>query len=141
MSYVWKGMRAAAIAAGLIVAGGAQAATEIELFFPVPVDGKLARDMATLIKEFNEKHPDIKATPVYTGSYDETLKSPVVIFVVLPATSVTHRCRCLKFVSSNEYTSSWTLSFSRSSALLASDAANQIAVPSGAQLRSLGAEP
>jgi len=51
----------------------AQAPTEIELFFPVPVDGQLARDMASLIKEFNETHPAIKATPVYTGSYDETL--------------------------------------------------------------------
>ena len=51
----------------------AQAPTEIELFFPVPVDGQLARDMATLVKGFNEKHPTIKATPVYTGSYDETL--------------------------------------------------------------------
>ena len=29
--------------------------------------------MTTLIKEFNEKHPGIKATPVYTGNYDETL--------------------------------------------------------------------
>ena len=29
--------------------------------------------MATMIKEFNETHPDIMATPVYTGSYDETL--------------------------------------------------------------------
>jgi sn-glycerol 3-phosphate transport system substrate-binding protein len=66
-------MRAVALAAGLFVAGAAQAATEIELFFPVPVDGKLARDMATMIKEFNEKHPDIKAVAVYTGSYDETL--------------------------------------------------------------------
>ena len=43
------------------------------MFFPVPVDGKLARDMATMIKEFNDKHPDIKAMPVYTGTYDETL--------------------------------------------------------------------
>lgn len=51
----------------------AQAPTEIELFFPVPVDGQLARDMATLVKSFNEKHPTIKATAVYTGSYDETL--------------------------------------------------------------------
>lgn len=47
--------------------------TEIDLFFPVPVDGKLARDMGTLIKEFNDGHPDIKATAVYTGSYDDTL--------------------------------------------------------------------
>lgn len=53
--------------------GEARAATEIELFFPVPVDGQLARNMATLVKEFNAAHPDIVATPVYTGSYDETL--------------------------------------------------------------------
>ena len=53
--------------------GPACAATEIDLFFPVPVDGQLAKDMATLIKNFNAAHPDIKATAVYTGSYDETL--------------------------------------------------------------------
>lgn len=64
----------AALAAGLSLAPAfAQAPTEIELFFPVPVDGQLARDMAVLIKEFNTAHPAIKATPVYTGSYDETL--------------------------------------------------------------------
>lgn len=64
----------AALAAALAFSPAfAQAPTEIELFFPVPVDGQLARDMATMIKEFNETHPSIKATPVYTGSYDETL--------------------------------------------------------------------
>ncbi|MCA1998438.1 MAG: ABC transporter substrate-binding protein [Hyphomicrobiales bacterium] len=64
----------AAFAASLL--GGAalaQAPTEIELFFPVPVDGQLARDMNAMIKEFNDKHPAIKATAVFTGSYDETL--------------------------------------------------------------------
>ena len=75
MASSWcKYLGAAALAAGLLAAGnGAKAATEIDLFFPVPVDGQLARDMATLIKNFNAAHPDIKATPVYTGSYDETL--------------------------------------------------------------------
>src|SRR5436309_10113680 len=79
MSYAWKScawrrIRAAALAVGLVApSGAANAATEIELFFPVPVDGKLARDMETLIKEFNDTHRDIKAVPVYTGSYDETL--------------------------------------------------------------------
>lgn len=70
----WKsaalGLCAAAMIAGT---GAARAATDIELFFPVPVDGQLARDMTTLIKEFNDSHPDIVAVPVYTGSYDETL--------------------------------------------------------------------
>ena len=74
MTYAWKGLQRTAFAVALLAGiGTAQAATEIELFFPVPVDGKLARDMAAMIKEFNEKHPDIKAVPVYTGSYDETL--------------------------------------------------------------------
>jgi sn-glycerol 3-phosphate transport system substrate-binding protein len=74
MMMAWrKGLRGAALVAALIAASGARAATEIELFFPVPVDGQLARNMAAMIKEFNESHPAIKATPVYTGTYDETL--------------------------------------------------------------------
>ena len=48
------------------------AATEIELFFPVPVQGKLAIEMQRLVREFNAAHPDISVTPVYTGSYDDT---------------------------------------------------------------------
>ena len=74
MTCAWaKYLRMAALAAGLLWPGGTRAATDIDLFFPVPVDGQLARDMATVIKQFNAAHPDIKATPVYTGSYDETL--------------------------------------------------------------------
>ena len=66
---------ALAVAACLTAFGGqpAQAETQIEMFFPVPVDGQLARDMGTLVKKFNDTHPGIVATPVYTGSYDETL--------------------------------------------------------------------
>ena len=48
------------------------AATELDLFFPVPVQGKLANEMQRLIREFNAAHPDIVVTPVYTGSYDDT---------------------------------------------------------------------
>src|ERR1043166_9306079 len=77
MTFAWaKYLRAAVLAVGVLSAGSAGAATDIDLFFPVPVDGQLARDMATLIKQFNAAHPDIKATPVYTGSYDETLIKP-----------------------------------------------------------------
>ena len=64
---------AAGLAAAAAAPAVAQAPTEIELFFPVPVDGQLARDMTTLIKEFSDSHPGIKATAVFTGSYDETL--------------------------------------------------------------------
>ena len=52
--------------------GGARAATEIELYFPVPVQGKLAVEMQRLIEQFDATHPDIHATAVYTGSYDDT---------------------------------------------------------------------
>ena len=71
----WRGGKAAAVGAVLLagVASAQAQQTEVELFFPVPVDGKLARDMATMVKEFNDAHPGIKAVPVYTGSYDETL--------------------------------------------------------------------
>ena len=64
---------AGSMAGALAFPAMAEGPTEIDLFFPVPVDGKLARDMGTLIKEFNDGHPDIKATAVYTGSYDDTL--------------------------------------------------------------------
>jgi sn-glycerol 3-phosphate transport system substrate-binding protein len=66
----------AALAAGGLAASAPALAgvpTEIELFFPVPVDGQLARDMTTMIKEFSNTHPGINATAVFTGSYDETL--------------------------------------------------------------------
>ena len=64
----------AATVAATVTAGSrrAFAATDIDLFFPVPVQGKLAVEMQRLIREFNTAHPDINVTPVYTGSYDDT---------------------------------------------------------------------
>ena len=63
-----------ALAASMLAGSAfAQTPTNIDLFFPVPVDGQLARNMASMIKEFNDGHPTIKVTPVYTGTYDETL--------------------------------------------------------------------
>ena len=52
--------------------GSAQAATELDLFFPVPVQGKLATEMTRLVEQFDATHPDIAVTAVYTGSYDDT---------------------------------------------------------------------
>ncbi|GJD53386.1 sn-glycerol-3-phosphate-binding periplasmic protein UgpB [Methylobacterium crusticola] len=72
----WRAARRAAavlVAAGGALAAGGARATDIDLFFPVPVDGALARHMTTLVKEFNAAHPGITATPVFTGSYDDTL--------------------------------------------------------------------
>lgn len=64
----------AAVAASVAFAPAlAKTPVEIQLFFPVPVEGQVARDMAALIREFNAAHTAIKVTPVYTGGYDETL--------------------------------------------------------------------
>ena len=42
------------------------------MFFPVPVQGKLATEMQRMIADFNKQNAGIKVTPVYTGSYDDT---------------------------------------------------------------------
>jgi sn-glycerol 3-phosphate transport system substrate-binding protein len=65
------GITTAAVAVALL-AGSASAATKIEFFFPVPVEGKLAREMANIAKRFNAEQSDIEVVAVYTGSYDET---------------------------------------------------------------------
>lgn len=61
------------ILAALVWAGPALAApTEIELFFPVPVQGQLSNEMQRLMEDFNSGHPDVHVTASYTGSYDDT---------------------------------------------------------------------
>jgi len=50
----------------------AWAQTKIEFFFPVPVEGKLAREMTRLVKLYNESQKEVEVTAVYTGGYDDT---------------------------------------------------------------------
>jgi sn-glycerol 3-phosphate transport system substrate-binding protein len=81
-------IRGAALALALSC-GTAKAATEIELFFPVPVQGKLANEMQRLIEQFDRQHPDIHVTAVYTGSYDDTnLKTHAAIQAGKPPAAV-----------------------------------------------------
>ncbi len=63
-----------AMLAGTMLCGAtaARAATEIDFFFPVPVQGRLSNEIQRLVSDFNAKHPDIHVTPSYTGSYDDT---------------------------------------------------------------------
>ncbi len=63
---------AVASVAAMLSVSAAQAATDIDMFFPVPVQGKLALEMQKLIGRFNKEHPEIHVTPVYTGTYDDT---------------------------------------------------------------------
>jgi sn-glycerol 3-phosphate transport system substrate-binding protein len=48
------------------------APTELDLFFPVPVQGMLADKMKELIGRFNGQQQAVAVTAVYTGSYDDT---------------------------------------------------------------------
>src|SRR5258708_19995293 len=50
----------------------AWAQTRIEFFFPVPVEGKLAKEMTRLVKVYNEGQKEVEVTAVYTGGYDDT---------------------------------------------------------------------
>src|SRR5260370_37111557 len=66
------GAGALALAMGATASLSASAQTKIEFFFPVPVEGKLAREMTRLVKVYNDSQKDVAVTAVYTGSYDET---------------------------------------------------------------------
>jgi len=67
-------LRSIALAAALtaMATTAATAATRIDFFFPVPVDGALAKEMQNLVARFNQENPDIEVTAAYTGTYDET---------------------------------------------------------------------
>ena len=55
-----------------IAAMPAWAQTRIEFFFPVPVEGKLAKEMTRLVKLYNDSQKEVEVTAAYTGGYDDT---------------------------------------------------------------------
>jgi sn-glycerol 3-phosphate transport system substrate-binding protein len=70
----------ALIAAGATLALGcvpclarAQAPTEISFFFPVAVGGPIAKYIDDTTAAFSKQHPAIKVTPIYAGSYQDTI--------------------------------------------------------------------
>lgn len=72
-----------------LLAGAAQAATDIDFFFPVPVQGKLANEMQRLVEQFNASQKDVNVTAVYTGAYDDTnLKTRAAIQAGRPPAAV-----------------------------------------------------
>jgi sn-glycerol 3-phosphate transport system substrate-binding protein len=78
-----------AASAFALICGAVQATTEIDLFFPVPVQGKLAVEMQRMIEQFDRDHTDVHVTAVYTGSYDDTnLKTHAAIQAGKPPAAV-----------------------------------------------------
>ncbi len=67
----WFHSLAAAVAVATLSPAIAKAQTKIDFFFPVPVDGKLAKELQRLTKVYNDSQKDVAVTPVYAGNYDD----------------------------------------------------------------------
>jgi sn-glycerol 3-phosphate transport system substrate-binding protein len=67
------------IAAGMFALGTlplgamAQAQTEISFFYPVAVGGPIAKIIDDFATGFTKENPSIKVTPIYAGSYQDTI--------------------------------------------------------------------
>jgi sn-glycerol 3-phosphate transport system substrate-binding protein len=65
-------LAAAALAAAALGAR-AQAQTEISFFYPVAVGGPITKLIDDYAAEFAKENPGIKVTPIYAGSYQDTI--------------------------------------------------------------------
>jgi sn-glycerol 3-phosphate transport system substrate-binding protein len=67
-------LHAAAAALALpAVARAADAATEISFYFPVAVGGPITKIIDGYAADFQRENPAIKVTPIYAGTYQDTL--------------------------------------------------------------------
>ncbi len=65
---------AAAVMLGSLPLGAhAQAQTEISFFYPVAVGGTIAKFIDDFAADFTKENPGIKVTPIYAGSYQDTI--------------------------------------------------------------------
>ncbi len=63
-----------ALALGLLpLSAVAQAPTDVSFFYPVAVGGTIAKYIDDLAAEFTKENPGIKLTPIYAGSYQDTI--------------------------------------------------------------------
>ena len=63
-----------ATALGMLpLAAQAQAQTEISFFYPVAVGGPIAKLVDDFAADFTKENPGIKVTPIYAGSYQDTI--------------------------------------------------------------------
>ncbi|PKU24346.1 ABC transporter substrate-binding protein [Telmatospirillum siberiense] len=62
------------LACGLSMAAALPAAaTDLSFYFPVAVGGPITKLIDGYVAEFQKAHPDIRISPVYAGSYQDTL--------------------------------------------------------------------
>ena len=70
MNYLTKLGLSAALAAGL--AAPAAAETELTMYYPIAVGGKLTEVVDGIVAEFEAANPDISVNAIYSGNYDDT---------------------------------------------------------------------
>ncbi len=63
----------AAATFGLCLSAAALAKTEISFYFPVAVGGPITKTIDQYAADFNKENPDLNVTPVYSGTYQETI--------------------------------------------------------------------
>ncbi|MCC2674103.1 MAG: transporter substrate-binding protein [Ramlibacter sp.] len=66
-------LAATAVAASLAWAPARAQTTEISFFYPVAVGGAIAKTIDGFAADFMKANPGIKVTPIYAGTYQETL--------------------------------------------------------------------
>ncbi|MBF9041871.1 extracellular solute-binding protein [Rhodobacterales bacterium HKCCE4037] len=66
------------LAAGLLAGGAAQAQTEIEFWHAM--GGQLGETVNQLVEDFNASQSDYVLTPVFKGTYEETLTAAIAAF-------------------------------------------------------------
>ncbi len=64
---------AGAALAGLSLGAQAQQTTEISFYFPVAVGGPITKLIDEYAADFAKENPGIKVTPIYAGSYQDTI--------------------------------------------------------------------
>lgn len=65
---------AALASAALLIAPSLSAAqTEVSFYYPVAVGGPITKIIDSLATEFAKENPQIKVTPIYSGSYQDSL--------------------------------------------------------------------
>jgi sn-glycerol 3-phosphate transport system substrate-binding protein len=70
---IFNQMIAAAALAAVSLGAQAQAPTEISFFYPVAVGGPITKLIDEFAADFAKENPGIKVTPIYAGSYQDTI--------------------------------------------------------------------
>ena len=65
--------KVAAATFGLFLSAVVVAKTEISFYFPVAVGGPITKTIDQYAAEFNKENPELNVTPVYSGTYQETI--------------------------------------------------------------------